>query len=219
MRGVAAAPRASTTSTSTTSTASTPTRRSRRPSARWASWSRRARCASSASPRRRRTRSGARTPSHPITALQSEYSLWARDPEAEILPTLRELGIGFVPYSPLGRGFLTGKLRALDQLAEDDYRRHHPRFQGDNLEANLAIVEPIDALAAEKEVTPAQIALAWVHAQGQDVVPIPGTKRRSYLEENAGALEVELGEDDLAALGAAGQAQGERYADMSSVNR
>jgi aryl-alcohol dehydrogenase-like predicted oxidoreductase len=156
---------------------------------------------------------------HPISALQSEYSIWARDTEAEILPTLRELGIGFVPYSPLGRGFLTGKLRSLDQLAEDDFRRHQPRLQGDNLEANVAIVERIDALAAAKDVTPAQIALAWVHAQGEDVVPIPGTKRRSYLEQNAGALELELSDDDLAALDAAGQAQGERYADMSSVNR
>ena len=156
---------------------------------------------------------------HPISALQSEYSIWARDPEAEILPTLRELGIGFVPYSPLGRGFLTGKLRSLDQLADDDFRRFQPRLQGDNLEANVAIVERIDALAAEKDVTPAQIALAWVHAQGEDVVPIPGTKRRRYLEENAGALELELSDDDLAELDAAGQAQGDRYADMSSVNR
>jgi aryl-alcohol dehydrogenase-like predicted oxidoreductase len=156
---------------------------------------------------------------HPISALQSEYSIWAREPEAEILPTLRELGIGFVPYSPLGRGFLTGKLRSLDQLTDDDFRRSQPRLQGDNLEANIAIVERLDALAAEKDATPAQIALAWVHAQGEDIVPIPGTKRRSYLEENAGALDVELSDDDLEALDAAGQARGERYADMSSVNR
>jgi aryl-alcohol dehydrogenase-like predicted oxidoreductase len=156
---------------------------------------------------------------HPVSALQSEYSIWARDPEAEILPTLRELGIGFVPYSPLGRGFLTGKLRSLDQLAEDDFRRFQPRLQGDNLEANIAIVERIDALAAEKDATPAQVALAWVHAQGEDVVPIPGTKRRRYLEESAGALDVELNEEDLAALDEVGQAQGERYADMSSVDR
>ncbi len=135
---------------------------------------------------------------HPISALQSEYSIWARDPEAEVLPTLRELGIGLVPYSPLGRGFLAGKLRSLDDLADDDFRRYQPRLQGDNLEANIAIVEKIDALAEEKNVTPAQIALAWVHAQGEDVVPIPGTKRRGYLEENAGALEVELSADDLA---------------------
>jgi aryl-alcohol dehydrogenase-like predicted oxidoreductase len=156
---------------------------------------------------------------HPISALQSEYSIWARDPEAEILPTLRELGVGFVPYSPLGRGFLTGKLRSLDQLAADDFRRYQPRLQGDNLEANIAIVEKIDALAAEKEATPAQIALAWVLAQGEDIVPIPGTKRRSYLEENARAVELELSDEDLEALDVAGQAQGERYADMSSVNR
>ncbi len=119
---------------------------------------------------------------HPISALQSEYSIWARDPEAEVLPTLRELGIGLVPYSPLGRGFLTGKLRSLDDLADDNFRRYQPRLQGDNLEANIAIVEKIDALAEEKNVTPAQIALAWVHAQGEDVVPIPGTTRRGYLE-------------------------------------
>jgi aryl-alcohol dehydrogenase-like predicted oxidoreductase len=156
---------------------------------------------------------------HPISALQSEYSIWAREVEAEILLTLRELGIGFVPYSPLGRGFLTGKLRSLDQLAEDDFRRNQPRLQGDNLEANIAIVERIDALAAEKDVTPAQIALAWVHAQGSYIVPIPGTKRRSYLEENVAALEVELSDEDLTALDEAGQAQGERYVDMSSVNR
>jgi aryl-alcohol dehydrogenase-like predicted oxidoreductase len=156
---------------------------------------------------------------HPISALQSEYSIWERGVESEILPTLRELGIGLVPYSPLGRGFLTGKLRSLDQLADDDFRRSQPRLQGDNLEANVAIVERIDALAEEKDATPAQIALAWVHAQGEDVAPIPGTKRRTYLEENVGALDVELDADDLAALDAAGEARGERYADMSSVNR
>jgi aryl-alcohol dehydrogenase-like predicted oxidoreductase len=156
---------------------------------------------------------------HPISALQSEYSIWARGVEAEVLPTLRELGIGLVPYSPLGRGFLTGKVRSLEQLADDDFRRTQPRFQGENLEANVAIVERVDALAAEKEVTPAQVALAWVHAQGDDLVPIPGTKRRGYLEENVGALDVELTSADLAALDAAGQARGERYADMSSVNR
>jgi aryl-alcohol dehydrogenase-like predicted oxidoreductase len=156
---------------------------------------------------------------HPISALQSEYSIWARGVEAEVLPTLRELGIGLVPYSPLGRGFLTGKVRSLEQLADDDFRRTQPRFQGENLEANVAIVERVDALAAEKEVTPAQVALAWVHAQGDDLVPIPGTKRRAYLEENVGALDVELTSADLAALDAAGQARGERYADMSSVNR
>jgi aryl-alcohol dehydrogenase-like predicted oxidoreductase len=156
---------------------------------------------------------------HPISALQTEYSIWAREPEAEILPTLRELGIGFVPYSPLGRGFLTGTLRTLAPLADDDFRRSQPRMQGDNLAANLAIVERIEALAAEHDATPAQIALAWVHAQGDDIVPIPGTKRRRYLEENVGALDVELSAEDLASLEAAGVAEGERYADMSSVNR
>jgi aryl-alcohol dehydrogenase-like predicted oxidoreductase len=155
---------------------------------------------------------------HPITALQTEYSVWARDPEAEILPTLRELGIGLVPYSPLGRGFLTGTLRSLDDLAEDDFRRYQPRFQGDNLEANIAIVERIDALAAAKDATPAQIALAWVHAQGEDLVPIPGTKRRRYLEENVAALEVQLDAEDLAVLDSAGQGVGDRYDDMSRVD-
>ena len=155
---------------------------------------------------------------HPISALQTEYSVWAREPESEILPTLRELGIGFVPYSPLGRGFLTGKLRSLDELSEDDFRRYQPRLQGDNLEANIAIVEKIDALAAAKDVTPAQVALAWVHVQGEDLVPIPGTKRRRYLEENVGALEVELSAEDLAALDGAGQGVGDRYADMSRIN-
>jgi aryl-alcohol dehydrogenase-like predicted oxidoreductase len=156
---------------------------------------------------------------HPISALQSEYSVWAREPEAEILPTLRELGIGFVPYSPLGRGFLTGTLRTLDALEESDFRRSQPRLQGENLAANIAIVERIDELAQEHDATPAQIALAWVLAQGEDIVPIPGTKRRRYLEENVGALDVELSEDDLARLAAAGTAHGDRYADMSSVNR
>jgi len=155
---------------------------------------------------------------HPISALQTEYSVWAREPESEILPTLRELGIGFVPYSPLGRGFLTGKLRSLDELSEDDFRRYQPRLQGDNLEANIAIVEKIDALAAAKDVTPAQVALAWVHAQGEGLVPIPGTKRRRYLEENIGAMEVELSAEDLVALDGAGQGVGDRYADMSRIN-
>jgi aryl-alcohol dehydrogenase-like predicted oxidoreductase len=156
---------------------------------------------------------------HPISALQTEYSVWARQPEDEILPTLRELGIGFVPYSPLGRGFLTGSVRTLDGLAEDDFRRFQPRFQGDNLEANIAIVERIDEIAAAHDVTPAQVALAWVHAQGEDVVPIPGTKQRRYVEENVGALDVELTAEELAALDSTGQAAGDRYADMSSVNR
>ena len=148
----------------------------------------------------------------------SEYSVWSRDPETEILPTIRELGIGFVPYSPLGRGFLTGAVRSVDQLDENDFRRYQPRFLGDNLAANVAIVELIDALAGAKGATPAQVALAWVHAQGHDVAPIPGTKRRSYLEENIGALDVELDDDDLARLDAVGAAAGDRYADMSPLN-
>jgi aryl-alcohol dehydrogenase-like predicted oxidoreductase len=155
----------------------------------------------------------------PITALQTEYSIWARQPEAEIIPTVRELGIGFVPYSPLGRGFLTGKLRSVDDLAQDDFRRFQPRFQGENLAHNIAIVEVIDAIAGEKGASAAQIALAWVHAQGRDLVPIPGTKRRAYLEDNASALDVSLDTDDLTRLGAAGQAAGDRYPDMSAVNR
>jgi aryl-alcohol dehydrogenase-like predicted oxidoreductase len=158
---------------------------------------------------------------HPITALQSEYSLWGRDPEEEILPTVRELGIGFVPYSPLGRGFLTGRFQRTDDLAEDDFRRSHPRFQGDNLERNLALVERVRAIAEQKGATPGQLALAWVLAQGDDIVPIPGTKRVKYLEENAGALDVALTGDDLGALEEAaprGAAAGERYADMSSID-
>jgi aryl-alcohol dehydrogenase-like predicted oxidoreductase len=155
----------------------------------------------------------------PISALQTEYSIWARQPEAEIIPTIRELGIGFVPYSPLGRGFLTGTVRSVDDLAEDDFRRFQPRFQGDNLGQNIAIVSLIDEIAAEKGATAAQIALAWVHAQGADVVPIPGTKRRTYLEDNAGALGVTLDTDDLTRLGAVGAAAGERYPDMSTVDR
>jgi aryl-alcohol dehydrogenase-like predicted oxidoreductase len=156
---------------------------------------------------------------HPISALQTEYSVWSREPEREILPTLRELGIGFVPYSPLGRGFLTGTLRTLDDLDETDFRRYQPRFQGDNLADNIAIVEVIDRMAAAKGCTPAQVALAFVHAAGRDVAPIPGTKRRTYLEQNVGALDVELTEEDLAALTAIAPAKGDRYADMSPVDR
>ena len=156
---------------------------------------------------------------HPISALQTEYSLFAREPEAELLPTLRELGIGFVPYSPLGRGFLTGSVRSLDDLDDGDFRRSQPRFQGRNLAANLAIVERIEAVAAAKGATPAQVALAWVHAQGEDVVPIPGTKRRRYLEDNVAALGVELDAQDIARLEELGGAQGERYADMSVIDR
>jgi aryl-alcohol dehydrogenase-like predicted oxidoreductase len=155
---------------------------------------------------------------HPITALQTEYSVWARQPEAEILPTIRELGIGFVPYSPLGRGFLAGTARTIDDLDEDDYRRLQPRFQRENLRANTSIAEVVDTLATEKGVSSAQISLAWVHAQGDDIVPIPGTKRRRYLEENVRALEIELEPRDLQRLNAAGSAQGDRYHDMSRVN-
>jgi aryl-alcohol dehydrogenase-like predicted oxidoreductase len=156
---------------------------------------------------------------HPISALQTEYSVWSRDPEREILPTLRELGIGFVPYSPLGRGFLTGALRSLDDLDESDFRRYQPRFQGDNLADNVAIVEVLDQLASAKGCTPGQVALAFVHAAGRDVAPIPGTKHRNYLEENVAALDVELTEEDLAVLDTVAPAKGDRYADMSPVNR
>ena len=156
---------------------------------------------------------------HPISALQTEYSVWSREPEREIVPTLRELGVGFVPYSPLGRGFLTGTMRSLDDLDEADFRRYQPRFQGDNLADNIAIVEVIDQLAEAKGCTPGQIALAFVHAAGRDVAPIPGTKRRHYLEENVGALVVELTEEDLAVLDTVAPARGDRYADMSPVNR
>lgn len=156
---------------------------------------------------------------HPVTALQTEYSLWSRDPEKEILPTVRELGIGFVAYSPLGRGFLTGAIRSVDQLDEDDFRRANPRFEGENLTANIRIVEQVDAVAAEAGSTPAQVALAWLLAQGDDIAPIPGTKRVAYLEENLGADAVTLTPAQLAALDAVAPAQGDRYADMSAVNR
>jgi aryl-alcohol dehydrogenase-like predicted oxidoreductase len=155
---------------------------------------------------------------HPISALQTEYSVWSRDPEAEILPTIRALGIGFVPYSPLGRGFLTGTLRSVDQLDANDFRRYQPRFAGDNLAANIALVEKVDTLARAKGCTPAQVALAWVHAQGKDMAPIPGTKRRRYLEDNLAALDVVLSDEDLSTLDAIGDATGDRYADMSPLN-
>ena len=155
---------------------------------------------------------------HPISALQTEYSIWTRDPEAEILPLTRELGIGFVPYSPLGRGFLTGTIRSVDQLAPDDFRRFNPRFVGDNLEANIAIVEAVDAVAAQVGATPAQVALAWLYAQGPDLVPIPGTKRRSYLQQNVAAVDVALPDDALDKLNAVAAPQGERYPDMSLIN-
>jgi aryl-alcohol dehydrogenase-like predicted oxidoreductase len=158
---------------------------------------------------------------HPISALQTEYSLWSRDPEAEILPTVRELGIGFVAYSPLGRGFLSGRFRSPEDLPENDFRRHHPRFQGENFERNLDLVERVKELAEEKGATPGQLALAWVLHRGDDVVPIPGTKRRSYLEENVGAAEIELTDADLERIdeaAPAGAAAGDRYADMSSID-
>jgi aryl-alcohol dehydrogenase-like predicted oxidoreductase len=158
---------------------------------------------------------------HPITALQTEYSLWSRDPEIEILPALRELGIGFVAYSPLGRGFLSGKIKSIDDLDEDDFRRNHPRFQGENFTRNLQLVERVHELAANKDVTPAQLALAWVLHRGNDIVPIPGTKRVAYVEENVAAVEIELAEDDLRSLEDAfpvGVTAGDRYGDMSTVN-
>jgi aryl-alcohol dehydrogenase-like predicted oxidoreductase len=151
---------------------------------------------------------------HPIAALQSEWSLWTRDLETDVLPTARELGVGIVPFSPLGRGFLTGAIRTPDDFGDDDFRRDLPRFQGEAFQANLRLVDDVRALAGENGVTPGQLALAWVLAQGPDVVPIPGTKRRAYLEDNAGALHVELTPDDLARLDAlAPAAVGSRYAD------
>jgi len=160
---------------------------------------------------------------HPISALQTEYSLWSREPESEILPTCRELGIGFVPYSPLGRGFLTGKIKSLDTLSEGDYRaQRYPRFQGDNLQQNLGLVEQIEQMAAAKGIKAGQLALAWVLAQGEDIVPIPGTKRRTYLEENIAAAAVTLTPAELDQIAKAlplGIAAGDRYPDMSSLNR
>ena len=156
---------------------------------------------------------------HPVTAVQSEYSLWTRDPEAEVLPALRELGIGFVPYSPLGRGFLTGQLRSLDQLDADDFRRQNPRFAAENLAHNIRIVEVVDAVAAEAGATPAQVALAWLLAQGDDLAPIPGTTRVARLEENAAADALTLTEDQLARLDAVDAPKGDRYPDMSQVDR
>jgi len=158
---------------------------------------------------------------HPLSALQTEYSLWTRDPEGRILPTVRELGIGFVAYSPLGRGFLSGRIRRPEDLAEDDFRRRSPRFQGENFGRNLELVERIRDIAAEKGITPGQLALAWVLHQGQDIVPIPGTKHRAYLEENVGASEVKLTDEDLRRIEEAaprGATAGERYADMSSID-
>jgi aryl-alcohol dehydrogenase-like predicted oxidoreductase len=158
---------------------------------------------------------------HPITALQTEYSLWSRDPETEVLPTCRELGIGFVPYSPLGRGFLSGRFTSTDELDQGDFRRSGPRFTGENLQANLSLAAKVAEIAQEKGITPAQLALAWVLAQGEDLVPIPGTKRRKYLEENAQAADVELSTDDLDRIEAElPEVSGARYneAGMASVN-
>jgi len=157
---------------------------------------------------------------HPISALQTEYSLWSREPEEAILPTVRELGIGFVAYSPLGRGFLSGRYSSPEDLPEDDFRRHHPRFQGENFTRNLQLVERVQEIARERNVTAGQLALAWVLSRGEDIVPIPGTKRRSYLEENVAAAEIELSDEDLDRLDEAapiGVTAGDRYADMSPI--
>jgi aryl-alcohol dehydrogenase-like predicted oxidoreductase len=159
---------------------------------------------------------------HPITAVQTEYSLWTRDPEPEIIPTCRELGIGFVPYSPLGRGFLSGRFKSPDDLDEGDFRRYGPRFTGENLEANRKLAAKVEEIAQDKGATPAQLAIAWVLAQGEDMVPIPGTKRRTYLEQNAAAIDVELTSEDLARIDAElPEAAGDRYdpANMAAVNR
>ncbi len=159
---------------------------------------------------------------HPISALQTEYSLWSREPENEILGVCRELGIGFVPYSPLGRGFLTGQIKSVEDFSQDDFRRHSPRFQGENFNKNLELVAKVQALAEQKKCTPGQLALAWLYAQGNDIVPIPGTKRMAYLEENIGALNVSLSAEDLATLeqiAPKGIALGDRYANMATVNR
>lgn len=161
---------------------------------------------------------------HPISALQTEYSLWSRDPEEEILPTVRELGIGYVAYSPLGRGFLTGQIRRIEDLAEDDYRRNSPRFQGENFQKNLDLVAEIEKMAREKGCTPSHLALAWLLAQGEDIVPIPGTKKRARLEENVGAMDVRITAEDRARIDRIlppGAAAGERYAapQMQALNR
>ena len=159
---------------------------------------------------------------HPITALQTEYSLWTRDPEGEILPTVRELGIGFVAYSPLGRGFLTGRFRSIDDLAPDDWRRTNPRFQGENLQKNLDLVAHVEALAQEKGCTPAQLALAWLLSRGNDIVPIPGSTRPERVEENAAAVDIRLSPQEIVELDAVGaRVAGERYAEggMRTVNR
>ena len=161
---------------------------------------------------------------HKITAVQTELSLWSRDAEAEVLPTVRELGLGYVAYSPLGRGFLTGQFKSPDDFPEDDFRRNHPRFQGENFEKNIALVREVEKMAEEKGCTTAQLALAWVLAQGEDIVPIPGTKHVKYLDDNIGALDMKLSDDDLQRLDAIlppGAAAGERYhaRGMETVNR
>ena len=156
---------------------------------------------------------------YPITALQSEYSLWTRDPEGEVLSTVRELGIGLVAYSPLGRGFLTGKIRSPDQFAANDFRRASPRFMQDNFEKNMQIVRDVEEVAREAGATPAQVALAWLLAQGEDIVPIPGTKSVSRLEENIAAVDLNLTSDQLARLDSILPAAGDRYGDMTTVNR
>jgi len=158
---------------------------------------------------------------HPITALQTEYSLWEREPETKVFPVLAELGIGFVPYSPLGRGFLTGQIRSVDDFADDDFRKHSPRFQGENFTRNLELVDRVKELADRKGCTPGQLALAWLLAQGEHVVPIPGTKKRERLRENLGAVDVELGVEDLQLLdqlAPAGATAGARYPNMSSID-
>ncbi|MEO5315254.1 aldo/keto reductase [Pseudarthrobacter sp. CC12] len=158
---------------------------------------------------------------HPITALQTEYSLWEREPETKVFPVLAELGIGFVPYSPLGRGFLTGQIRSVDDFAEDDFRRHSPRFQGENFTRNLELVDRVKELADRKQCTPGQLALAWLLAQGEHIVPIPGTKKRERLHENLGAVDVELTQDELQLLdelAPAGSTAGARYPNMSSID-
>jgi aryl-alcohol dehydrogenase-like predicted oxidoreductase len=160
---------------------------------------------------------------HPLTAVQSEYSLWTRDPEADVLSTLRQLGIGLVAYSPLGRGFLTGQIRSVDDLPQDDWRRSNPRFQEEALRENIALADRVRALAEERNVTPAQLALAWVHAKGRDIVPIPGTKRPKRLEENVAALELELSDEEVTALDEAvpaGAVVGGRYreAEMAMIS-
>lgn len=160
---------------------------------------------------------------HPIAALQTEYSLWSREPEGELFDTVRELGIGFVPYSPLGRGFLTGRFKNIDDLDQDDFRRHNPRFTGENFDRNRELVDAVTEMASDKGCTPAQLALAWVLAQGDDIVPIPGTKHQRYLEQNAAAIDVSLDQDDLDRLDAIaprGAAAGDRYAEaqMESLN-